>query len=318
MPSDMPDLSSLINETMKIEANALMAFAQADHTLVSRAIELIHASTGPLIVSGVGKSGHIGRKIASTFCSLGKRASFLHAAEASHGDLGIIGRDSVVLVLSNSGETTELSDLLYFCREQGIPIIGMMAQAECTLGRFSNIAIAYGKHKEACLNGLAPTTSTTLALAVGDALAIGVSYLQKNQPEDFRKYHPGGSLGSRLLSVGDVMRTGDDLPIVAPDTPMSEVILTITQKALGAAIVIQDGALQGIITDGDIRRNLQDMFKMTAGDVATKMPKTISPDMLLSSAAQYMTDNKISVTIVADDSGAVIGALHVHQCYAAR
>lgn len=158
----MKELVKIIRQVIETEAQAMTAYAVTDQSFVISAIELIHGSTGPLIVAGVGKSGHIGYKIASTFCSLGKSATFLHAAEASHGDLGIIGKDSVVLVLSNSGETTELSDLMYFCREHGIPIIGMMTQAECTLGRFSTIAIAYGKHKEACLNGLAPTTSTTL------------------------------------------------------------------------------------------------------------------------------------------------------------
>lgn len=173
---------------------------------------MIHATAGPLIVAGVGKSGHIARKIASNFRSLGKRAAFLHPSEASHGDLDIIHDDSVVLVLSNSGETTELADLLSYCRRYEIPIISITERETSTLARAS--AIAHGKVVEACINGLAPTTSTTVALAIGDALVVGVSDLLNTEPEDFRRYHPGGKLGSRLMSVGDLMLTGDRLPIV--------------------------------------------------------------------------------------------------------
>ncbi len=187
---------SIAHQVLRMEADAILKYLSLEDPAIDQAISMIHASTGPLIVSGIGKSGHIARKIASTFRSLGKPSAFLHAAEASHGDLGIIQHGSVVLVLSNSGETSELSDLLQYCRMHGVKIIGLTGPIDSTLARIANVAIAYGKLSEACVNGLAPTTSTTISLAIGDALAVATSYLADVAPEDFRRYHPGGKLGS--------------------------------------------------------------------------------------------------------------------------
>ncbi|MGC8202974.1 KpsF/GutQ family sugar-phosphate isomerase [Aliiroseovarius sp. PTFE2010] len=312
--ADPESLEEVAFGVVQNEADAMLRFAaNRDPALIS-AIRLIHASTGPLIVAGIGKSGHIAHKIASTFRSLGKRAAFLHAAEASHGDLGIIHDDSVILCLSNSGETSELSDLLHYCRAHGNPVIAMTSSADSTLGQFADIPIAYGKFREACRNGLAPTTTSTLSLAIGDALAVGVSHLMNVMPEDFRRYHPGGKLGTRLLRVEDVMRKGDDLPIVAPDTPMSEVVITITQKALGAAMVMDGDELIGIITDGDMRRNLPNLIHASAADVATADPVSIDKSMLVSDALDVMGRLEISVMVVRDDAEGGYGLVHIHHC----
>ncbi|WP_232520795.1 SIS domain-containing protein [Rhodobacter sp. CZR27] len=193
------DLQQVITKTLETEAEAILAYARQVDDSIARAAQMIHAHCqAPLIVAGIGKSGHIARKIAATFCSLGKPAIHLHATEASHGDLGIVGRDSVVLTLSNSGETAELSDLLHYCRIHGIATIGLTSARTSTLARMSDIVIAYGRVREACVHGLAPTTSTTLSLAIGDALAVTVSRMMKMTPEDFRRSHPGGSLGGTV------------------------------------------------------------------------------------------------------------------------
>ena len=218
------------------EAAAVADFAGRAQACAAAAV-LIHATKGPLVVAGIGKSGHIGRKIASTFRSLGKTAVFLHAAEASHGDLGLLQPGTVALVLSNSGETTELSDVLHFCRTQGIPVIGVTGREDSALARASDVPIVYGVVREACRNQLAPTTSTTLMLAIGDALAVAVSELMGAAPEDFRRFHPGGRLGARLLTVGQVMRTGAELPVVKPEASMSDVVVVMSEKALGVAVL---------------------------------------------------------------------------------
>lgn len=307
-------LKQVISDAFATEIQALQAYFEMRDEGLEAATQRIHASRGAVIIAGIGKSGHIARKIASTFCSLGKRAVFLQAAEASHGDLGIIEEDSVVLVLSNSGETSELSDLLYFCKARGNAIIALTSNDQSTLAQFADITIAYGKHPEACRQGLAPTTSTTLQLVIGDAICIGVSHLMDFQPEDFRKYHPGGRLGARLLKVADIMHTGDALPIVTPDAPMSDVVVTMTQKALGAALVMEGDTLKGIITDGDMRRNAQTLWSLKAGDLATANPKSITPDTTIDGAVEAMNDKGITVIVVQGDGQ--LGLVHMHQCLA--
>src|SRR3546814_59036 len=218
------------------------------------ALQIIHDSAGPLIVAGIGKSGHIAKKIASTLSSIGKPSVFVHAAEASHGDLGLIQANSAVLILSNSGETSELSDLIHYCQVHGISTIALTANPDSTLARNATATIAYGKVTEVCPNGLAPTTSTTLSLAIGDALAVGLTHMLGTAPEDFRRYHPGGKLGSKLLHVADLMHTGDALPVVAPDTPMAEAVVVMSEKSFGVAVVAEDGIIKGVISEGEMRR----------------------------------------------------------------
>lgn len=310
-----PMLLHFMRETFAIEARAINAFADADLSACIGAVEMIHASTGPLVTTGIGKSGHIAKKIASTFSSLGKPAMYVHAAEASHGDLGLIQPGSVVLALSNSGETTELSDLLQYCGLYDIAVIALTAMPTSTLARASQVAITYGKVTEACPNGLAPTTSTTLSLAIGDALAVGVSVLLGTAPDDFRKYHPGGKLGLRLLRTEQLMRTGDALPLVSADADMSEVVVTISEKALGVAVLVEDdGTIVGIITDGDMRRHIKDLWNCKARDIATPKPIRIERDWLVADAAAFMSDKGITVCLVADDDGKLDGLLSIHDC----
>lgn len=308
------NLCSVISNVILTEADALYAVLDRTQESLSSAVRVMHESKGPLIVSGVGKSGHIGRKIASTFRSLGKRAAFLHAAEASHGDLGIISDDSVVLVLSNSGETTELSDLLAYCGEYSIPVISITASEASTLGKQSRITIAYGKVTEACVNGLAPTTSTTVALALGDALAVGVSFLSEAKPQDFRRYHPGGRLGARLLKVADIMHTGSALPIVTPSDPMQEVVIEMSSKGFGAAIVCDGNKIIGMITDGDMRRNVDRLWKSCAKDLVLGIPRTIPAETAVPDALQMMNEGGITSIIVTDVGGLLQGFLHIHDC----
>ena len=311
---NIAELDSVLQRVLRVEADALVDLSHAVPSSISDAVNLIHASSGPLIVSGVGKSGHIARKIASTFRSLGKRSAFLHAAEASHGDLGIIHDDSIVLVLSNSGETIELADLLAFCRENKIPIIGITASSSNTLGRSSQIVIAHGNVEEACINGLAPTTSTTLALAIGDALAVGVSHLSSVEPRDFRRYHPGGKLGARLLTVGELMHTGDALPIVSPDIPMQEVVITMSAKGFGVALVVDNDQVLGLISDGDMRRNVTRLWQSKAKDLVLGPPQTVSPDLSATQALEHMSNQGITCVVVIEEAGKVLGLLHIHDC----
>ena len=310
---DDPALEALCTAALKEEAGAITQFADTEGASLAAAVRLIHGSTGPLIVAGIGKSGHIANKLASTFRSLGKSAIFLHPAEASHGDLGLVGKDCVILVLSNSGETTELSDLLHYAREHGNKIIALTAAEETTLARAAEITIAYGRVKEVCPNGLAPTTSTTLSLAIGDALAVGVTHMMGNTPEDFRRYHPGGKLGTMLLTVGDLMHKGADLPLVPSHAQMSEAVVTMTEKALGLAVVMDGDHLLGIITDGDMRRHADTLWTSTAGEIATRSPITVTVGMRASEALRLMSDRKITACIVAGEENRVDGVIHLHD-----
>lgn len=306
-------LHQAVIDVLKAEANAIITYSQHADSCVD-AIQLINATSGPLIIAGIGKSGHIARKIASTFSSLGKPAIYLHAAEASHGDLGLVQSGSVVLILSNSGETSELSDLLYYCHSYQIPMIAITGRANSTLAKASDVAIVYGDVKEVCRNGLAPTTSTTVSLAIGDALAVGVSYLLGTEPEDFRRYHPGGKLGSRLACVGDLMKSGKALPIVAPNAPMAEVVLTMSEKALGVAVIVEGGRVQGIVTDGDMRRNIETLWNYNAGEIATTDPVRVRKELLVSDAMEIMGRKGITAAIVEDENGDLEGLLHIHDC----
>lgn len=309
-------LEALCDRAMLDEAAAITAFAKADTAEIAQAARMIHAAKGPLIVAGIGKSGHIATKIASTFRSIGKSATFLHAAEASHGDLGLIAEGSVVLILSNSGETTELSDLIHYCRVHDHPIIALTATKENTLSRAAEITIAYGPVTEVCPNGLAPTTSTTLSLAIGDALAVGVTHLLGTAPDDFRRYHPGGKLGTMLLTVRELMHTGEELPFVAPDAAMSETVAVMAEKALGVALVRDGGEVTGIITDGDMRRHAKDLWNARAGDIATANPVFVEADALAAEAVRLMTStgNGITSCVVREADGRFAGFLHIHDC----
>ncbi len=297
------------------EARALVLLSDTLGDSFCEAVELMQASKGRVIVSGMGKSGHVARKIAATLASTGTPAFFVHPAEASHGDLGMLTRDDVALVLSNSGETPELADIIAYTRRFGIPMIGVAGRADSTLLQQSDVAIVLPTAKEACPMGLAPTTSTTMTLALGDALAVALMENLSITPERFRDFHPGGKLGARLMKVRDLMHT--DLPLVAGDTGMGDVLLTMTQKGFGVVgITDADGALSGIITDGDLRRNMDGLLDLSARQVMTAGPKTIPPDALAAEAVAHMDEMKITCLFVVDPDGdgRACGLLKIHDC----
>jgi len=310
-------LDNIMQSCLIQEASAIRSFAGQHSASLENAVDLICKQNGWLVVAGVGKSGHIARKIASTFRSLGRKSVFLHPSEASHGDLGLVEDDGLVLALSNSGETSELSDLIAFCTNRNVPLISITSSAESTLAKASETCIAYGHVEEACINGLAPTVSTTLALAIGDALAVGVSHAANLTAEDFRRYHPGGKLGVRLRKVSDVMHTGTKLPIVDQGVGMGQAIAEMAAKSLGCVLLQDNDGFHGIITDGDIRRNAENLFQMQPIDIVTTHPITVASDIGLDEAAAQLTNAKVSVGVIMAADRGVLGLIHIHQCVTA-
>ncbi|WCR10645.1 KpsF/GutQ family sugar-phosphate isomerase [Paracoccus stylophorae] len=277
-----------------------------------QAVETILGAKGRVIVSGMGKSGHIARKIAATLASTGTPAQFVHPAEASHGDLGMVTREDVALVLSNSGETPELADLIAHTRRFRIPLIGVASRPGSTLLRQSDVALVLPAAEEACGRGIVPTTSTTMTLALGDALAVALMEHRQFTAEHFRTFHPGGKLGALLSTVGDLMH--DDMPLVSEDTPMTDALLVISQKGYGVTGVTGDqGRLTGIITDGDLRRHMQGLLERTAGEVMTRAPRVIAPDALAESALAQMQERMITCLFAVEDQ-TPRGILHIHDC----
>ena len=280
----------------------------------ARAVATIAAARGRVIVTGIGKSGHVGAKIAATLASTGTPASFVHATEASHGDLGMITDNDVVLALSWSGETQELAATIAYTRRFKVPLVAITSRSESALGTAADIVLALPKVEEACPHGLAPTTSTILQMATGDALAIALLEARGFTAQDFKVYHPGGRLGASLLHARDVMHGGEKLPLATPATTMRDAIVLITQKGFGVlGIVDEAGQLVGIITDGDLRRHLShDFLDKTAGDVMTRAPKTIPGDMLLASAMEFLNRTSITAVFVVED-GRPVGVIHLHD-----
>ena len=280
----------------------------------SRAVERIAASSGRVIVTGMGKSGHIARKIAATLASTGQPASFVHPAEASHGDLGMVQNGDIVLAMSWSGETAELAAIVTFAKRYAIPLIAVTANAESTLAREADVCLTLPNVNEACPNGLAPTTSTTMQLVLGDALAIALLEGRGFTAHDFRALHPGGQLGARLAHVRDVMHTGERVPRIDVGARMADAIVEMTSKGFGCVAVFENGdRLVGIVTDGDLRRHIKADFSLDApvAGVMTRKPRTIAPDALVAEALESIS-HKISALLVAD-KGAVVGIVHFHD-----
>jgi arabinose-5-phosphate isomerase len=298
------------------EASALADLAESLDESFEKAVELIMSSSGRIIVSGMGKSGHIAKKIAATFASTGTPAHFVHPAEASHGDLGITAQGDIALVLSNSGETPELVDVIAYTRRFNIPLIGIAGRAGSSLLEQSDVALLLPQAEEACDKGIVPTTSTTMTLALGDALAIALMEHREFTPENFREFHPGGKLGARLSKVEDLMHTGSDVPLVNADATMSEALISISQKGFGVVGVTDiSGKLAGIITDGDLRRNMDGLLEKSAREVMTPSPQTISSEALAEQAVAVMNEYKITCLFVCDPSDKVpLGILHIHDC----
>lgn len=278
------------------------------------AVHLIAAARGRVIVAGMGKSGHVGRKIAATLASTGTPAYFVHPGEASHGDLGMIAREDVVLALSWSGETVELASIITYSRRFGVPLIAVTSQAGSALGKAADLALVLPKVEEACPHGLAPTTSTIMQLALGDSLAIALLEAKGFSATDFKVFHPGGKLGASLMHVRDLMHSGDRLPIAAFDITMAEALVVMTEKSFGClGIVSAEGQLAGIITDGDLRRHMgPELLSRRAGEVMTRNPKTVAPDTLASAALQIINDSRITALFVVED-GKPQGIVHIHD-----
>lgn len=309
------DVRSQLERVLKIEAEALLKMAATLGEAHEKAVDLLYHARGRVIVSGVGKSGHIGRKIAATLASTGTPAQFVHPTEASHGDLGMITSDDVCIAISNSGESSELSDLITYTRRFDIPLIAITRRAGSTLGEQADVVLLLPDAPEACIIGVAPTTSTTATLALGDALVVALMYRRGFRREDFQVFHPGGKLGAQLAKVGAMMHQGEEVPLLAPETPMSEGLITMTSKGFGiAAVADAGGRLLGVISDGDLRRNLDSLMQKTAGEIATANPKTVTPDTLASEALKIMNDAKISALLVVDGDRQLVGLLHIHDC----
>jgi arabinose-5-phosphate isomerase len=317
---DMTDKDKFLQTARRvigIEARGLDALAAAMNGSFAAAIDLMLAARGRVIVSGMGKSGHVGRKIAATFASTGTPAQYVHPAEASHGDLGMITKGDVLLVLSNSGETPELSDIIAHSRRFSIPMIGDASRDGSTLLAQSDVAILLPKAEEACGTGIVPTTSTTMTLAMGDAMAVALMEHRHFTPDHFRTFHPGGKLGAKLLKVADLMHSGDAIPLVAQSTPMSETLLEMSRKGFGVAGVTgKAGKLVGIVTDGDLRRHMDGLLSLTAADVMTSSPRSVDPGAVAETAVALMKDRQITCLFVVAEGGTgqALGILNIHDC----
>jgi arabinose-5-phosphate isomerase len=298
---------------LALEASALQALAAGLDQSFVRAADLLQAVTGRVVVSGMGKSGLIGRKIAATMASTGTPAVFVHPAEASHGDLGMIVRGDAVICLSNSGETTELGDLIAHAKRFAIPLIGIVGRSASTLGEAADVTLLLPSVPEACPLGLAPTTSTTMMLALGDALSVALLERRGFTRDEFQVLHPGGKLGKALIKVSDVMHDGDELPLAPMGTPMREALLVMTAKRFGCLGITDNGRLAGIITDGDLRRNIKgNLLEATVEAVMTRKPQTIRPEALGAEALNQMNSRNITSLFVVDAERPV-GILHIHD-----
>ncbi len=297
---------------LREEANALVQMAESLGEPFAQAVDVLHQVTGRIVCTGVGKSGHVARKIAATFASTGAPALFVHATEASHGDLGMIGQKDAVLALSRSGETRELADVIAYSHRFGVPLLGMTARPDSALARQSTVVLLIPDAPEAAAGVDAPTTSTTLQIALGDALAVALIERRGFTAGDFRTFHPGGKLGAMLRTVGDLMHA--DLPLVRADTPMREGLLVMSEKRFGALGVVDEaGRLTGLVTDGDLRRHMDDaLLGQSAGQIMTASPRTVASTTLAADALKLMNDNSITVLFVVDD-GKPVGILHVHD-----
>ncbi|WP_348631998.1 KpsF/GutQ family sugar-phosphate isomerase [Pontixanthobacter sp. CEM42] len=312
--TDNPTAAEHGAQVIRTETDALTQMADSLGDEFAKACDLMVGTNGRVVISGMGKSGHIGNKIAATLASTGTPSFFVHPSEASHGDLGMITKDDVCIVISNSGETAELHGLLAYLTRFAIPFIAMTKKADSTLARQSTVALLLPNAPEACSVGMAPTTSTTCTLAMGDALAVAVMRMKGFAKEDFHTFHPGGKLGAQFVRVRDVMHTGDELPSVPANMPMGDVLVEMSAKGFGVAGVVADGTLHGVITDGDLRRNLDGLMDRNAGETATTSPQTAEPDMLLTEAMAVMNEHNISALPVLDDAGAFVGLIHIHDC----
>jgi arabinose-5-phosphate isomerase len=313
---DPPDLE-VARDVLAIEAAGLRALSAGLGPEFTRAVDCLAGASGRIVVSGMGKSGHVARKIAATFASTGTPALFVHPAEASHGDLGMILLGDAILALSNSGETAELADIVAHARRFGLKLVAITARAGSTLARAADVALLLPSVAEACPMGLAPTTSTTMQMALGDSLAVALLKRRGFTEADFRGFHPGGRLGARLRRVRELMHTGDAVPLAELGMPMDRALVLMTEKRFGClGVTGGDGSLRGIITDGDLRRAMgPDLLTRPVDEVMTRAPRTIGPDNLAAEALHAMNAHERPVTalFVVGPDGKVAGILHIHD-----
>ncbi|EPX75556.1 KpsF/GutQ family sugar-phosphate isomerase [Salipiger mucosus] len=308
-----PSFTETARQVLDTEARALDRLARELPADFDAVVSDLLQVPGRIVVTGMGKSGHVANKIAATLASTGTPAQAVHPGEASHGDLGMITRADAVLAISNSGETRELADILAHCTRFGIPLVAMTKRAGSTLARAASRLLLLPDAPEACAIGMAPTTSTTMAMALGDALAVALMQHRGFDRESFLAMHPGGTLGAQLLRVSAVMHRGAELPVVAPGTAMGEALVEMSAKGFGVAAVVAEGRLEGVITDGDLRRNLAGLMERRAGDVATPHPRTIAPDAFLTEALAVMNAHKISALFAVDEEARLVGLVHIHD-----
>ena len=318
-----PHVLAMARRVLRIEGEALRALEARIDDAFFHAVELILANSGRVIVSGIGKSGHIARKIAATLASTGTPAYFVHAAEAVHGDLGMIARQDVVVAISHSGESNELLTIVPLVKRRGAHLIAITGNGQSSLALEADVHLDAHVAEEACPLNLAPTASTTAALALGDALAVALLDARGFGPEDFARSHPGGALGRKLLThVRDVMRPVDSVPQVTSDTLVPDALLAVSRGGLGmAAVRDRSGAVGGIFTDGDLRRALEklgDLRKLEVGSVMTSPPRTISPSRLAVEAVEMMEEFRINQLLVTDENGTLLGALNMHDLFRAK
>ena len=308
---------------LQAEAKALESLAASIDDEFHRAIDAVHTmkfsqgASGRFIIAGIGKSGHVARKIAATLASTGTPAYFVHPGEASHGDMGMITERDVVLMLSNSGENSELSDLIHYTRRYDITLIAMTSNAESTLAKYADIRLIMPKISEVCPNGLAPTTSTTMMIAYGDALAVALLERMGLTPEQYKVFHPGGKLGQRLLKVSELMVVGEDLPVIGQDAQMDEALLALTEKNLGAVLVMDGESLLGLVTDGDLKRHMSpDLLQKPVSEVMTCDPKSIASDALAAEALDIMTkvQGQYITSLIVTQDGKVCGMIRLQDC----
>ena len=315
---DRSEAVASATRTLQLEAEGLSALRTALAAQLAEsfaeALDILRACRGRVIVTGMGKSGHVGLKVAATLSSTGSPAYFVHPSEASHGDLGMITRDDAILAFSWSGETVELGNIVSYSRRFAVPLIAVTSNPDSTLAQAAEVVLALPQAKEACPLGLAPTTSTVMQLALGDSIAIALLESKGFTAVDFGVFHPGGQLGSRLKFVSDLMHKGDRLPLTPADTVMSEAIVVMTEKALGCLGVIDgDGLLRGIITDGDLRRHMGNgLLDRRAAEIMTPEPKTVTPDLMASAALEIINASAITTLFVVED-GRPVGIIHVHD-----
>ena len=307
-------INNMANSVITTEAKALITLANDLPDDFEKVVKLILGLEGHVIISGVGKSGHVGRKISATLASTGTPSHFVHATEASHGDLGAFTDKDLCLLISNSGETPELTDLISHTQRYSIPLVAISSNSKSSLVKASDFKLCLPQAPEACSIGLAPTTSTTMTMALGDALAVTLMQERKFSPEHFKILHPGGKLGAQVIKVKQLMHTGKKMPLVKPNSSMPNTLIEMTSKGFGVAIIEENNAIRGVITDGDLRRHMDNLMSMTAQQIGSNEPITIEEETLAVKALSIMNEKKINVIIVTNKNNSPIGILHIHDC----